>query len=114
MHGDQRPYPVVLITLDEEEISAFARERGVPEDIPSLARDPAVQALIQQELDRVNGRYAQVEQVKKFAILDHDLSQATGELTPTLKVKRNIVNDKYAAVSMRSTPADPPRRQLRR
>ncbi len=52
--------------------------------------------LIQAELDRANANYAQVEQVKKFFVLDHDLSQETGELTPTLKVKRNIVNDKYA------------------
>jgi long-chain acyl-CoA synthetase len=96
MHGDQRPYPVVLITLDEEEIPIFAKEHGLPEDISSLARSAEVRALIQQEVDRANAKYAQVEQVKKFVILDHDLSQATGELTPTLKVKRNVVNDKYA------------------
>jgi long-chain acyl-CoA synthetase len=96
MHGDARPYPVVLITLDEEEIPIFAKEHGLPEDIPSLARSAEVRALIQEEIDRANSKYAQVEQVKKFVILDHDLSQATGELTPTLKVKRNVVNDKYA------------------
>jgi len=93
---DQRPYPVVLITLDEEEIPAYAREHGLPEDIASLSGDPAIHALIQQEIDRANDKYAQVEQVKKFVILDHDLSQATGELTPTLKVKRNVVNERYA------------------
>ena len=98
MHGDQRPYPVVLITLDEEEIAGYAREHNLPEDIPSLSREPAIRELIQSEVDRANAKYAQVEQVKKFAILDHDLSQATGELTPTLKVKRNVVNDKYAAI----------------
>ncbi len=98
MHGDQRPYPVVLITLDEEEIPIYAREHGLPEDIASLAKDPAIRELIQQEIDRVNAKYAQVEQVKKFAILDHDLSQPTGELTPTLKVKRNVVNEKYSGV----------------
>ncbi|HMD57983.1 MAG TPA: AMP-dependent synthetase/ligase [Solirubrobacteraceae bacterium] len=96
MHGDQRPYPVVLITLDEEEIPIYAREHGLPEDIPTLAKDPVIRELIQHELDRANEKYAQVEQVKKFVILDHDLSQPTGELTPTLKVKRNVVNDKYA------------------
>jgi long-chain acyl-CoA synthetase len=96
MHGDQRPYPVVLITLDEEEIPIFARDNGLPEDIPSLSREPAVHTMIQQEIDRANTKYAQVEQVKKFAILDHDLSQPTGELTPTLKVKRAVVNEKYA------------------
>ncbi|HEY1457268.1 MAG TPA: AMP-dependent synthetase/ligase [Solirubrobacteraceae bacterium] len=98
MHGDQRPYPVVLITLDEEEIPVFAREHGLPEDVPSLCREPALITLIQREIDRANSKYAQVEQVKKFAILDHDLSQATGELTPTLKVKRNVVERMYADV----------------
>ncbi|HEY4429346.1 MAG TPA: long-chain fatty acid--CoA ligase [Solirubrobacteraceae bacterium] len=98
MHGDQRPYPVILITLDEEEIPIYAREHGLPEDVASLSREPQIQALVQQEIDRVNSKYAQVEQVKKFAILDHDLSQPTGELTPTLKVKRNVVNEKYADV----------------
>ena len=98
MHGDQRPYPVALVTLDEEEIAGYAAEHGLPADMPSLAREPAVQALVQEALDRANAKYAQVEQVKKFAILDHDLSQETGELTPTLKVKRSVVNDMYADV----------------
>jgi long-chain acyl-CoA synthetase len=96
MHGDRRPYPVALITLDPEEIPHFAKEHGLPEDLPSLAKEPKVIELIQEELDKVNSRYAQVERIKKFVILDHDLSQETGELTPTLKVKRNVVNEKYA------------------
>ena len=96
MHGDRRPYPVVLITLDEDEIAQFAQERTLPSGIADLSRHPDVLELIQAEVDRANSRYAQVEQVKNFVILDHDLSQETGELTPTLKVKRNVVNDKYA------------------
>jgi long-chain acyl-CoA synthetase len=96
MHGDKRPYPVVLITLDEEEMPIFAGEHDLPSDIPTLAAHDQVRELIQAEIDRANAKYAQVEQVKKFTILDHDLSQATGELTPTLKVKRNAVNEKYA------------------
>jgi long-chain acyl-CoA synthetase len=96
MHGDRRPFPVALITLDPEEIVHFAREHGLPEDVAALSREPQVHALIQGELDAVNARYARVEQIKKFFILDHDFSQETGELTPTLKVKRNVVNDRYA------------------
>jgi long-chain acyl-CoA synthetase len=98
MHGDRRPYPVVLITLDEEEIAGYAREHGLPEEPALLAREPAIRELIGGEVDRVNTRYAHVEQVKRFAILDHDLSQAGGELTPTLKVKRNVVEEKYAEI----------------
>jgi long-chain acyl-CoA synthetase len=98
MYGDRRPYPVVLITLDPEEIGPWAREQGLSEDMAALADEPKVRELIGEVVDKVNERYAQVEQVKKFAILDHDLSQETGELTPTLKVKRNIVNEKYAGI----------------
>ena len=96
MHGDRRPFPVMLITLDEEEIVPWAKEQGLPDDIATLAKEPKVHELIQAELDKANAKYAQVEQVKKFTILDHDLSQETGELTPTLKVKRNVVNERYA------------------
>jgi long-chain acyl-CoA synthetase len=98
MYGDRRPFPVALITLDAEEIAQFAQEHGLPGDMPSLSKDPEVRALIQTDLDRANAKYAQVEQIKKFAILDHDLSQESGELTPTLKVKRNVVNEKYADI----------------
>jgi long-chain acyl-CoA synthetase len=97
MHGDRRPFPVALITLDEEEIVPWASEHGIQDTSPqALAADPQVRALIQAEVDKANAKLAQVEQVKKFVILDHDLSQETGELTPTLKVKRNVVNEKYA------------------
>jgi long-chain acyl-CoA synthetase len=96
MYGDRRPFPVALITLDPEEIGPWAKEHGLSDDPAALAQEPQVRELIQGVLDKVNERYAQVEQVKKFAILDHDLSQETGELTPTLKVKRNVVNEKYA------------------
>jgi long-chain acyl-CoA synthetase len=97
MHGDRRPYPVMLIALDEEEIVPWAKEHGIEEtSLAALAEDDQVRALIQAELDKANARYAQVEQIKRFFILDHDLSQETGELTPTLKVKRNVVNEKYA------------------
>jgi len=96
MYGDRKPYPVALITLDEEEILPWAREQGLPEDISHLAEDERVREMVQEELDRANAKYAQVEQVKRFAILDHDLSQEEGELTPTLKLKRNVVYDRYA------------------
>jgi long-chain acyl-CoA synthetase len=98
MHGDRRPYPVMLITLDEEQLEPWAQQRGVPADISSLASNGEVHDLIQGELDKANANYAQVEQAKKFVILDHDLSHQTGELTPTLKVKREVVNKKYAAL----------------
>jgi long-chain acyl-CoA synthetase len=98
MHGDRRPYPVALITLDPEEIAPWARERDLPEDMAELVEREEVRELIQDVLDRANSKYAQVEQIKKFALLDHDLTQEGGELTPTLKLKRNVVNERYADV----------------
>jgi long-chain acyl-CoA synthetase len=96
MHGDRRPYPVALITLDPEEIVPWAREQGLPDDIGELAGHDTVVELVQQELDRANANYAQVGQVRKFTILARDLSIEEGELTPTLKVKRNVINERYA------------------
>jgi long-chain acyl-CoA synthetase len=97
MHGDRRPFPVVLVTLDEEEIVPWAQEQGIADtSIAALSEDPQVVALIQGILDAANEKYAPVEQVKKFFILPHDLTQETGELTPTLKVKRNVVNERFA------------------
>jgi long-chain acyl-CoA synthetase len=95
MHGDRRPYPVALITLDEEEIVPWASEQGLPSDVASLAQTDEVRRLIQEELDRVNSHYASVEQIKKFAILKRELSVQDGELTPTLKIKRSVVNENY-------------------
>ncbi len=98
MHGDQRPYPVVLVTLDEEEIAGYAREHNLPEDTAKLCDESSIRALIAEQVERANRHYAPVEQVKRFVILPHDLTQETGELTPTLKVKRNVVAEKYADV----------------
>ena len=96
MHGDRRPFPVALITLDAEEILPWAGEHGLPEDLGALADADEVRALVQEELDRANAHYAQVEQIKKFAILDRDLTIEDGELTPTLKVKRSVINERFA------------------
>jgi long-chain acyl-CoA synthetase len=92
--GDRRPYLVALITLDPEEVPAFAEQHSLQlEDVPESAE---MRAEVQQAVDHVNSQVGRVEQIKKFKILPHDLSQETGELTPTLKVKRNVVNEKFA------------------
>jgi long-chain acyl-CoA synthetase len=93
--GDRRPYLVALVTLDPEEAVAYAKEHGLPEDPAQLAANGDVRAAIEAHLAKVNEKFARVEQVKKIAILSHDLSQESGELTPTLKVKRAVVADKH-------------------
>ncbi len=93
--GDRRPYLVALVTLDPEEVAKLAQEKGWPSDPAELARHEGMRELIQKHIDQVNEKFARVEQVKRFEILPRDLSQETGELTPTLKVKRNVVAEKY-------------------
>src|SRR3954451_355840 len=93
--GDRRPYLVALITLDMEECAKLCEEKGWSADPAELRKNEGMRAILQKHLDEVNEKFARVEQVKKFEILPHDLSQETGELTPTMKVKRNVVADKF-------------------
>ncbi len=94
--GDRRPYLVALVTLDPEEAAKYAQENELPEDPVALADNPDVKAKIMAHVDQINEKFARVEQVKKIEILPNDLSQEGGELTPTMKVKRNVVADKYS------------------
>ncbi len=95
--GDRRPFLVALVTLDPEEVAKLAEEKGWPNGPAQIAERPEMRELIHEHIDAINEKFARVEQVKKFAILPADLSQEGGELTPTLKVKRNVVAEKYAA-----------------
>jgi long-chain acyl-CoA synthetase len=97
--GDRRPYLIALITLDPEEAPALAEQLGLEDaSLPALAENEQVRAEVQKAIDEVNSHVGPVEQIKRFEILDHDLSQETGELTPTLKVKRNVVHEKFAGL----------------
>jgi long-chain acyl-CoA synthetase len=93
--GDRRPYLVALVTLDPEDAVAYAKEHGLPEDPKQLARNEGIRKAIEAHVEKINEKFARVEQVKKIAILPHDLSQESGELTPTLKVKRAVVAEKH-------------------
>jgi long-chain acyl-CoA synthetase len=93
--GDNKPYLVALVTLDPEEAPALAAELGIEADLAAMAADRRVHEVLQGEVDAANERFARIEQVKRFGVLDHDLTQAEGELTPTLKVKRALVEARY-------------------
>ena len=96
LYGDRRPYLVALLTLDPDEAPLLAEELGVTPDPATMAGQPAVVEAIRADVDAVNRRLARVEQIKRFEILGRDLTQADGELTPTLKVKRAHVYETYA------------------
>jgi long-chain acyl-CoA synthetase len=93
--GDRRPYLVALVTLDPEEAVKYAQENNLSEDPAQLSKNPDVKAAIEAHVEKINQNFARVEQVKKIAILPEDLSQESGELTPTLKVKRAVVAQKH-------------------
>jgi long-chain acyl-CoA synthetase len=95
VYGDRRPYLVALLTLDADEASGLAAELGIEPDVEAMARDPRVHAALQADVDAVNERVARIEQIKRFGILEHDLTQAAGELTPTMKIKRAAVYDRH-------------------
>ena len=95
--GDKRPYLVAIVMIDQDNVEKFAQDREIPfSNYASLTRSPEVQELIQIELDRVNAKFARVEQIKKFFLLDKQLSAEDEELTPTMKLKRKLVEKKYA------------------
>ena len=96
VHGDKRPYPVALITLNAEELATFAREQGIlTTDAAVIAKHPKILERVGRTVEEKNTQLQSYAKIKKFAILPTDFSQEGGELTPTLKVKRKVVAEKY-------------------
>lgn len=95
--GDRKKYLAALLTLDPERVKTEAEAAGSPARTPEeAARCEVFRRHLQKQVDEVNGRLARVQTIKKFAILTNELSIEGGELTPTMKVKRKVVNEKYA------------------
>mgnify|MGYP006281125871 CR=1 FL=1 len=94
--GDRRKYVTALMTLDPDRYPALAKERGWPEDAEELIADEDFQSYIDEHVAKLNEELASVKTVKKYTVLPEDFSQETGELTPTQKVKRRVIDEKYA------------------
>jgi len=96
--GDAKPYIAVLVAVDPEALTQWKADKGKPETatMADLRDDPALRAEIQAAVNDANKAVSQAEAIKKFAILDEDFSEADGQLTPTLKVRRNVVMERYA------------------
>jgi len=96
VHGDKRPYPVALLTLNPEELAKFAKEQGILDTDPaSLAKHPKVVERVSRIVEERNGELQSYAKVKKFSILPADFTVENGLLTPTLKVKRKIITEKH-------------------
>ena len=99
VHGDRRAYVTALVTLDALELPEWAERRGITARSPAdLAADPKVQAEVHRAVDEMNAELPRFSTVKRFTILPQEFSEAAGEVTPSQKVKRKLVEERYAAV----------------
>ena len=97
--GDRHPYPTALVTLNADALARFARDQGILVTDPAqLAQHPKVIDRVGRIVDAANARLQSYAQIKKFAVLPGDFTEEGGELTPTQKVKRKVVAEKYRGV----------------
>jgi long-chain acyl-CoA synthetase len=99
VHGDQRQFLVALLTVAEEPARKLLTEKGVtPGTYADICRRPEIRAALQEVIDKVNAELPSYSTLKRFAVMESDFTQETGELTPSLKVKRKLVSQKYKNV----------------
>ena len=95
--GDRKPFLTCLVMIDQENVTKFAQDNDVPfTNYTSLCHTQAVQDLVSDEIEMVNSKFARVETIKKFRLIDQLLDPEDDELTPTMKLKRKVVHEKYA------------------
>ena len=96
--GDQRPFIAALVTVDEEYFPSWKSQHNKPAgaSVAELAADPDLLAEIQAAVDEANKQVSKAEAIKKFTVLSNDFTEAGGEITPSLKLKRNVVSKNYA------------------
>ncbi|MCZ6482271.1 MAG: AMP-binding protein, partial [Alphaproteobacteria bacterium] len=95
VYGDARPYLVALLVPDEETRKRWAKDAGKPADLSALAQDPDFAAFLGRVVDRVNTTLSPVERVRRFHIAPEPFTIANGKLTPTLKLRRHVIGEKY-------------------
>ena len=96
VYGDRRPFLTAVLTLDVDAAKSYARDHGISGDsVAQLAESPQLRTVLEGRVERVNQRLAPYESIKKFVVAREDFTEASNELTPTLKVKRKVVTEKY-------------------
>src|SRR5438309_7566000 len=95
--GDRRPYLTALITLDQEKVTQFAEQKSIPHsNFAELSRHPDIAQLVDNAIAETNAQLARVEQIKKWIVLERDFAQEHDEMTPTMKVRRKAITEKYS------------------
>jgi len=108
VHGDRRNYVTALITLDPEAVGRWAAENGLAgKPLAALSREPLVRALVQKDLDALNATLPRFATVKKFAILPREFLESEGEVTPSQKLKRKYIEQRYRAELDAMYPSGP-------
>ena len=98
VHGEGRSYVTALVTLDAEAMADWAKENGMPpRSYAELVSSPEARVLVKGYIDQLNAQVNHWEEIKKFIILDKDLSVEDGDLTPSMKLKRKVVANKHRA-----------------
>jgi long-chain acyl-CoA synthetase len=98
VHADKRNFASALITLDPDTAPQWAEGEGITGDYVSLTENAQVRVHLQQRIDDLNKSLNRWETIKQFRVLDHDFTVETGELTPSQKVKRRVVENMYSEV----------------
>jgi long-chain acyl-CoA synthetase len=98
VHGNDRNYCVALVTLDPDQMQEWAEHQGKSGlTYPEIVELPEVQAMVAGYIEQMNAKLNRWETIKKWKLLDRDLTIESGELTPSMKVKRKVVEDNYKA-----------------
>lgn len=95
VQANDRNFASALISLDPEALENFAQSKGLSGDFETLSQSPEVREALQADIDELNSQLNRWETIKKFTILPRDLSEEKGELTASLKVKRNVVEENF-------------------
>jgi long-chain acyl-CoA synthetase len=94
--GNRRSFPSALIVPNFEKLAVWCREQSIPaESREQMTQNPRVQALIMEQVERANSEFAQYERVKKVALISEEFTIERGELTPTLKARRSVIESRY-------------------